>query len=145
MSKQQWGHGYYTGYKDGRSDALNGKYYFADEVMYWYISMCISNRYKTYKRQLFPVSEFISMVFCKTTMTMTKCITYAKKIYDWVMHNSSYYQIEYEGKLFVFFITGNSWEDWTKDIFVILTPTEDQFDWYHEKRNLLENKLRFSK
>ena len=144
MSRQQWGHGYYTGYEDGRNDALNGKYDFADEVIYWCLDMCINNCYKTYHKTLFPVSEFISTLFFKTTMSMAKCVAYAEKIYEWVARNSHNWQVTYKDKHFWFYITGNPNDDWKNDSFVVQPIGKNQIDSYYKWRDSLEEKLRFN-
>lgn len=137
MSRKQWGHGYHGGYKEGYLDAIKNKfdYDFSDEVFFWYLNMCISNRHKCYSRTLFPVAEFISMLdFCGYD------IHYAKKIYDWLLKYGEGYYLKYKDAFYTFYISGESQSDWTDDYFVIdpVDTDEEEDEYYNLKQEVLD-------
>ena len=139
MSKKQWGHGYHNGYESGYCDSLKEQcnYDFSDEVMFWYLNMCISNRHKTYDRSLFPVGEFISMLhFCGYD------IYYAKKVYDWLMKYGEGDYFKYNDTFYSFYISGESWNDWKNDYFVIdPCDTDDEENEYYELKYKILDKI----
>ena len=117
MSREQWGHGYWKGVEDAQAGKVRSK--FLDEVKYWIAMMCSTNEYKTYDKSLYSVSDF--------AFDFNLSQKYAKKIYDYILNNN-YYDFR-PGQWSWCYVSGNSWDKWYEDYFVIPYSSYSPEEW----------------
>ena len=108
MSREQWGHGYWSGVSDQKYGKVKKEYDFEHFVKFEIYHMSLSNKNKMFDRSLYPVSELICQ-FRFAGYPGDKCMECAKQVYDYVM--------KYEP--LGCYISGYHNDPWHNDYFVL--------------------------
>lgn len=111
MSREQWGHGYWSGVRDAEMGKVKNHISIQSLSEFLVCHMVLSNRNKTHDRSLFPVSELCTMA-CFIGLPDKN----AKDVYNYVFHKEP----------FGCYISGAPGEHWTLDYFVLPSLSEKE-------------------